>query len=323
MHLNLPQNHSKFFYDHYLIIYMRRIIFFITLVLSLNIYLNAHQGYGIVMDQYGNIYFTDIHRQTIWKIDKNNDLTPLAREKWSHQLWMENDGSLFFTNEEEISGKQGYSLWRLDNSKLEQIIPPTLRPDFPNDIFIINAEGILYVADNTQIYSKNAAEKFEVLNLYQKKSPEEKAILKGIRAITRGPDGAIYLTDRDAVKKIDKWEVETIAVNLISANPTNIPIKNAPNPESINRLFGLTIDKDSNVYAAYFGNSQILKISNKGNVSVFYDSEPPWSPVGVTIDFEDLIIKEHAFIENKGWIGPRIIRLSSEGKKETLIELKD
>lgn len=286
--------------------------------------LDAHQGYGIALDQSGNIYFTDIHRQTIWKLNQENQLEPLATQKWSHQLWLENDGSLLFTNEEEIDGKRAYSLWRLDNSgNLKQIIPPTLRPEFPNDIFVTDSNGNIYIASNDQIYLRNTSGKFEAIELQQKDSPNDKATFNGIRSMTSGSNGAIYLADGDAVKKIVKNEVETIASNLIYPDPVNIPIRNAPHPQSINRLFGLAIDEYENIFVAYFGNSQILRISNKSDVSIFYHSEFPWSPVGVAIDNQDLIVKEHAFVENKGWIGPRIMRVPRDGKAKIIFELKD
>lgn len=282
----------------------------------------AHPGYGIVADGQGNIYFTDISRQTIWKIDAGKKLQAIAKGKWSHQLWMDGSSNLYFTDEEEIDGQRGYSLWKFSaDGKLTELISPSLREDFPSDIFVIDDEGILYVADNTTIFWSRDYRRFQPLLVSGTTGGAQNPAFSGIRSMTVGADGWIYLVDDDKLKRITNEKAETISTGLIEENPPDIPIKNAPNPAAINRLFGLALDQDGAIYVAYFGNRRVLKISNKTEIEVYYKSEAPWSPAGVAVDGQGVIVKEHAFTEGAGWSGPRIIRIDDELKEEVLAEM--
>lgn len=284
----------------------------------------AHPGYGIVADGRGNIYFTDISRQTIWKIDPGKELQAIAQGKWSHQLWMDSNDNLYFTDEEEIEGQRGYSLWKFSaDGKITELISPRLREDFPGDIFVIDDEGTLYVANNTTIFWSRDYRRFQPLLVSGTTSGAQNPAFSGIHSMTFGADGWIYLVDQDKLKRVKNGKAETISTGLIEENPPDIPIRNAPNPSAINRLFGLALDQDGAIYVAYFGNRRVLKIPNKAEIEVYYKSEAPWSPAGVAVDGQGVIVKEHAFTEGAGWSGPRIVRINHELKEEVLVELKE
>ncbi|MBN2365076.1 MAG: hypothetical protein EH225_03105 [Calditrichaeota bacterium] len=296
----------------------------VTLVLVLLFFSagETHPGYGIVSDGKGKIYFTDIGRETIWKMDNNNIISTVTTGKWTHQLFLDSQNNLYFTDEESTDNQNGYSFWKIsETGTLTQLIPPRTRDNFPSDIFVMGDNGTLYVANNTTVFQSTDDNHFYPLSLADKNQPLEKAKFNSIYSMTMGRDNSIYLIDRDKLKRIRNGMVETIAADLIEENPSNLPIKNAPNIHSINRLFGLALDPDGNIYACYFGNRQVLKISNKRELSIFYQSENPWSPVGVVFDDRGLIVKEHGFTEKQGWIGPRIILLREDGEKEILAEI--
>ncbi|MEO5583783.1 MAG: hypothetical protein ABIR66_13925, partial [Saprospiraceae bacterium] len=59
------------------------ILVFVFLFLLVTTFMSAHPGSGIVIDQYGQIYFTDTGKG-IWKIDVRGNLTfiPASRFHW-------------------------------------------------------------------------------------------------------------------------------------------------------------------------------------------------------------------------------------------------
>lgn len=283
----------------------------------------AHPGYGIVTDNSGNIYFTDISRERIWKLDVNNSLQVIETGRWSHQLCIDNNANLYFTDEENINGQSGYSLWMFSaGGNLTELIPASLRKDFPNDVFAIDKDGRIYLATNTAIFRSQDYRHFQALSFIDTESPEKKVTFSGIRSMSIETDNRIYVVDGDKLRCIRDGQIETIISDLIVENPSHIPIKNAPNPDSINRLFGLTLDMSNNIYICYFGNRQVLRISNTGELNIYYQSESPWSPVGVVYDEQGLIVKEHGFLPKVGWIGPRILRIKKDGERLVLAELK-
>ncbi len=276
----------------------------------------AHQGYGILIDESENIFFTDIARQTIWKIDKNKKLIPLAKNFWSHQICFDKSQNLYFTNEEFVNGKNGHSLWSISKSgDLKQVIPPTSRDKFISDIFLVSENEELVMASNTKLFSSPNLENLDSLSIL-------KEGFESIRSIFHLND-KIYVVDGDKIKILTNGKVVTLTENLVEEDLSKISMNFISNPRPINRLFGLAVDESENVYISYFGNSQILKIAPNGEKSIFYESKDFWSPVGVAIAKDGLILKESKFVKNVGWIGPKIIKISWDKKVEEILELKD
>ncbi|KAA3602051.1 MAG: hypothetical protein DWQ06_07505 [Calditrichaeota bacterium] len=289
-------------------------LFFLLLLFCFEVF--AHQGFGILVDESENIFFTDISRQTIWKIDKNKNLIPLAKEFWSHQICFDKSQNLYFTNEEVVKGKNGHSLWKLSKSgNLKQVIPPTSRDKFISDIFLVSENEELVLATNSKLFFAPNLENLESLSIL-------KEGFESIRSIFNFGD-KIYVVDGDKIKILSNEKVVTLAENLVEKDVSNISMNFIPNPKTINRLFGLAVDESENVFVAYFGNSQILKIDSKGEKSVFYQSKDSWSPVGIAISENGLVVKESKFVEKVGWLGPKIIKVSWDKKVEEILKLKD
>ncbi|OLD78061.1 MAG: hypothetical protein AUI33_03830 [Ignavibacteria bacterium 13_1_40CM_2_61_4] len=80
-------------------------------------------------------------------------------------------------------------------------------------------------------------------------------------------------------------------------------------------LAGLSIDSIGNVYVADAGNRRLLKINSGGKVDAVLRSDPPYFPNGVaTTPAGDVYVMEVGFALPSKWSGPRIRRISSDGK---------
>lgn len=278
----------------------------------------AHPGHGLQTDMDGNFFFTDIARQTIWRADASGHLTALATGIWSHQLWRGPDGALYFTDEEQVAGEPGYSLHRLDMDGVhDTLIAPVGRHAVPSDIFTLNTAGDLFIAGNQALFRGTPLLPLTPLALTRDDRPFRS---EGVRSLLATFDGRLVVVDRDRLLAVSAdGAVTLLGDGLLRDNPSNIPIPDAPNPESINRLFGACADAAGGFYVAYFGNRQVLRVGPDGTIAALYTAEAPWSPVGVAMAGPDLIIKEHGFVAERGWIGPRLQRLAADGVVRTIV----
>jgi hypothetical protein len=130
-----------------------------------------------------------------------------------------------------------------------------------------------------------------------------------------GPDGSLYMTDGTSVRKLTKDGVlKTLTGKLSVEKPADNPMGSGPEI----RLLGLTLDAQGNVLAADYSNRRVLKIAPDGKTSTMMQTEPPWSPSGVAVSGNDLYILEVGFTPPRTYIGPRVRKLSSDGKVSVL-----
>src|SRR6185503_1825840 len=96
---------------------------------------SAHPGSGIVIDKYGQVYFTDTG-QGVWKIDKQGKLTAIPASLF-HWMTIDEDGSY-------AESPKRFGEW------FERVTPEGSKPvlimssDFP---LTINKDGYIYYAD--------------------------------------------------------------------------------------------------------------------------------------------------------------------------------
>ena len=107
----------------------------LMLCLFLETSASAHPGSGIVIDKYGNIFFTDTG-MGVWKIDTQGKLTYLPAQLFH---WMAIDEAGYFAGSPKNFGE-----W------FERVTPQNSKPvlimcsDFP---LTVNRDGNIYYAD--------------------------------------------------------------------------------------------------------------------------------------------------------------------------------
>jgi hypothetical protein len=139
----------------------------------------------------------------------------------------------------------------------------------------------------------------------------------GINAMRFGPDGSIYVVDGDAIRRVSlDGKVTTLSRDIKVEKPEDQPFDNG-NPSVSNRLYGLDVGRDGAVYVAYHGNRRVLKL-NGSKAEVVYRSTKPWSPVGVALWDEKIVIKESGLEPGSSQAGPRIRLLRPDGTLTTI-----
>ena len=294
----------------------------------------AHPGYGLETDSKGNAYFTDVHTKTVWKLEAEGELTPLVKDVWAHALCVDAADRVWI--EVEVNNTQ-YSVLRVDSDGGDRtrILGPMERGlEFHGASFLADAEGNLF-------YPHSDPPNFWNLGVRRRASDGTTTLIaggdepgdqdgaghtarfRGIDSMRFDPEGRILVLDVDRIRRVDRdGTVTTLARDLRELAPEHQPFNNG-NPRVSNRLYGFDAAPDGRLVVAYHGNRRVWNIDPEGEQTVLYQSEAPWSPVGVCFDGTDVLIKESALEPGSDRTGPRIRRLGADGLAVTLVELND
>jgi hypothetical protein len=272
---------------------------------------NAHPGSGIVVDAQGQVYFVDTD-QGVWKLDTKHRLT-LVHTLPYH--WMALDEKGHFAE----SGTLG----EFDRGSFERVTPGGTIPaliissDYP---IAIGADGGLYYVPYNRSGPRELVRRTPdgQRSVFARIPTEagEKPML-WVNGIATGPDGALYATDNDAIRKIDRSGNVSVFRDAIQASECADPLPGTP---KLPYLRGLAVARDGIVYAAANGCRSLIAIPAKGPTRTVLKAERPWSPTGVALSGDNIYVLEYLHTpgdNRKEWI-PRVRKIAANGKISTL-----
>ncbi len=276
----------------------------------------AHEGWGIVVDKNGQVYFSDIPTNTIWKITLKGELKIAAPNQHSHALIKGGDGNIYGTHE---NGR----LWKISADEyFSEILPPA--SDFPLNLhcFIIDGNGNIFSMNTGSVQSGNI--------MLLKRTPDGtittvaggkkgykdgngiEAQFKGIDGMAWGIDSSLYLTDGPYVRKVTMDGV----VSTIGGKLTYEKLGED--------LMGITTTLLGELLVADYSSRRILKINKEEKIQTIFKSGSIWSPTGIAVFENEIYVLEHLRMElvvlgNIG-IDPyvRIRKISVNGNVSTL-----
>jgi hypothetical protein len=267
----------------------------------------AHPGSGIVIDEYGQIYFTDTGKG-VWKIDLKGQLSYIPASRFH---WMSIDPSGYFAGSPKNFG-QYFERVTAQNSK------PTLVmcSDFP---LVVNKDGNIYYADTRQHSAKII-----------RRTPDGKEsvfmsdrIFEFINGMAVGQDSSIYITESsnpnaNTIRKISLKGQMSIVATFVGKNASDLPLETTPS-----YCRGLFIDSTGNSYVAATGSRSVVKINPQGKIETILQEQSPWTPTGVTIFKGEVYVLEWHDVpaslleERTAWI-PRVRKIDRNGKITTV-----
>jgi hypothetical protein len=235
---------------------------------------STHPSVGIVQDRRGNIYYTDTKQ--VFRIAPDGKLTIAVPNVHTHELALDKDDNLFGEHLwylGDASNKWMHRVWRMkpDGSVADVV---TAREGFMSDYSLVrDLAGNHYWADrrgSTSIRKK--APTGAVVTLADKGFGD-------VQWMTVGADGAVYLIDQGALKKITPAGVTTTVVPVVTslASPP-------PNARDRHYQMGLFAGKDGSVYVAVPSEKLVVQVDPNGVQSVAARSQSGWMPSGVLID---------------------------------------
>lgn len=269
----------------------------------------AHEGWGVVSAPGGRIYFTDVQRRIVWRLEPDGRLEPALEEVCAHALVTIADGSVYGagTSGDPPAGRA----WRIDPDGRVHVLAAAAErgPGFRS--FLIDTDGTIYSS------APGAAGQADLLR--RRPGGAIDRVAGGFTAIDGmawSPDGAILLTDGPHLKYVSAdGTVETLGGGALSE------------PRGSADLAGVTTDGSGGAFVADFAGGRLLDVGRRSGVAVEYASDAPWSPAGVARDAQGLVVLEHLAPR---WsrlarlqVGPylRVRRLGVDGQVITLAVL--
>jgi sugar lactone lactonase YvrE len=272
---------------------------------------SGHPGSGIVVDDQGNVYFTDMGRG-VGRIDPQGKLTYVGKTHGGHWLCLDPAGSFSHTQPRYF----------------ERITPDGAKPalifaDGGSPIAVLRDDFLYYASNDEsmtpgglQVTRQSPAGEVSIFPPDGKKTTEA----LGITGLAPGPDGALYIASPSAVTKLKMDGTFTILAQSMELKDCDVdyPDNNPRNP--LPYLRGLAVAADGTVFAAGTGCHAVVKITPDGNVKTVLKAERPWSPTGVALHLRDVYILEYTNANggpNEGWRA-RVRKLAPDGKVTTL-----
>ena len=301
----------------------------VTFYLCLAPSAEAHPATGIVIDRAGNVYFSDL--ETIWKISADGKLTVFLagqRGRHVHELAIDEQDNIFGGDVSYNPVSKGWpsAIWKMTpDGKITYLLETTETPPRGMSVWRDRAGNSYWVDQNNHTKTQT---------LLLRRTPEGlvttlaggayghadgrgmAAKFSSIGGMAFGPDGNLYLSDSASIRKVTmEGIVTTIASGLDFRDGKDQPRFLSGLSGS---LTGLTVARDGSVYVADSGNRRLLKVTPEGKTEVILRTEPPFFPNGVAAAGNDLYVLEVGLTLPNISSGPRVRKISGDGKQTIL-----
>ena len=245
------------------------------------------------------IYFLDTGAG-VWKIDAHGTLTQIPSQRFH---WMTLDASDAFRTAQPPSGPG----WEID--RVSTTPPLLIASDFP---IVMGLDGDLY-------YPSQGSKDLRILRMMPSGQSVVLATLPPTTAhgpldhlngLATGPDGSLYYTEDDAIRRITpQGQVSAVVKDLVLTGCAPIPGNEGP------FLRGLAVDAHGTIYVAASGCGRVLKVTPDGHVSTVIQLRSPWSPTAVALFGNEIYVEEYlhtAAEDRRAWV-PRVRKIASSG----------
>ena len=287
----------------------------------------AHPAWGIRVTSEGEIYFADVERDRIWKINQRGTLVAVLKGKHSHDLWLDRAGNLFgeHTVQDAAADKPWQrSLWHFneDGRLIELGVPPRgagLARDAAGNQFSVESDAqtmrLLRRAPDGQVTVLAGGARGDA------DGPGAQARFSLLEAMAVGDDGTLYVRDNACIRRVTlSGEVTTIGGNPLAGVPRGAqPL-----------ILGLAVDARGNVFVADTEQGVVRRLGANGSVETVLATGSFWCPAGVTVVNDELYVLEtisqsvlRSLLIGSG-IGPylRVQKLTASGRVQTLATVR-
>ena len=268
----------------------------------------AHPGSGILVDRLGQVYFIDTG-SGLWKIDTRGGLSHLSPLR-NH--WLAIDPNDRFT-QSRLPTDQGRD-WVITAAGSSPTI--LISTDFP---LVMGQDGNLYYPSaresNVRILRTGATGVTSTFVTLPRSVAG--AALGWINGITTGPDGSVYYTEDNAVRRIaaDRRITTVATVSALARGPA------IPGNDKHPYLRGLKVDPNGVMYVADTGDARVLKITPEGKIATLVQLESPWAPTDVAVFGDVVYVLEflHTPSDDRLEWMPRVRKITPDGRSTVIL----
>jgi sugar lactone lactonase YvrE len=275
----------------------------------------AHPSSGIVVDQQGNVFFSDLSRGVL-KVDPQGKVTSIS-EEGGHWLALDIDGSF-----SRLQFEKSLHWPRWFKRRTPAGVRPALITDGGSPLVVAEDGKLYYVCDDERMIpgglqlARLTPDGKETLVSPSLRPMSER--MGGIKGLATGPDGSLFLSFPQAVLRVARDGTFSTLLNPVVAPDCD---KHPPTIQDAPSLRGLAIDARGIVYVAATGCRCVLKITPDAKVATVLKAESPWAPCGVALHGDDIYVLEHINPNSEAhedW-PPRVRKVERDGKVTTLV----
>ncbi len=251
---------------------MRKIII-LVLVQAFCCLAEAHPGIGIVSDNRGNIYYTDL--KNIWKITADGSRSIVVHNVHSHELSIDEEGNLYGEHlwyNGETANTWGHYVWCFHRDGRLTKIVESKEGFLENYGFLRDSAGNVYWVER---FTESR---------FKKKTPQGVITTVGtgkfadIRWSYCNKAGTLFFADEDKLYRLTQDGKFTLLASNLDEKGCCMNIGER------RELYGIWTDRQGNIYIAIYNKKEIKRISPAGKIDVVYTSILPWTPVAGLFD---------------------------------------
>src|SRR5438128_4524297 len=217
---------------------------------------SAHPSSGIVVDEQGNVFFSDLDRGVL-KIDARGKVTTVFPKEGGHWLALDASGSF---SKVDFEKSPHWPRW------FKRRTPADVRPAIISDggsPLVVAPDGNLYYVCNDermipggqQIARLTPDGKETLLSPGLHRMADE---MGGIKGLAVGPDGSFFISYPKAVLRVARDGTFTTLLNPVVAPDCD---RHPPSIQDAPSLRGLVVDAHGVVYAAATGCRCVIKVT--------------------------------------------------------------
>lgn len=258
-----------------------------------------HPGVGIVLDQQGNVFYTDLAQ--VWRIAPDGSRSIAVPNVHTHELCLDREGNLYGEHlwyEGEASDRWGHYVWRRrPDGVVEKLLGP--REGFLTDYsFVRDGAGVMYWVDRAR--NEIRARRPDGAVTTRTRHP-----FRQVGWMTATPEGTLYLTDAGDLLRVDVEGRVTVAAGSLHERSLT-----QPHVGERHNLMGLWVDSVENVYVAVWGGRVVKRVAPDGTVAVVARSTLGWGPTGGLVGPEG----ELWILETSVTNSVRVRRIGADGR---------
>jgi hypothetical protein len=278
---------------------MKRLLAILGLIL-LPAAATAHPAWGIVADTRGNVFYSDLKQ--VWMLEPTGRTTVVVPNVHTHELCLDTDDTLYGEHlwyEGDRTGRWGHRVWKRTRDGMITDVIPATEGFRRNYSFVRDRTGSMYwPADPTG--NENGAR-----TTIFKRTPDGtvRMLASGftsIRVIAATSEGIVYALDAGRLQRVaadGSWK--TMASDLeeqrgLVARAMGLVERAAGRDPLRHAVMGIWPGANGHVYLANTGASAVKRVSPEGRVETVYRSSAPYSPTGVTVAKDTILVLESA-----------------------------
>lgn len=260
----------------------------LCLAFAFHTWASAHPANGIVVDKSGNVLFSDVSRNVVWRLDRVGRVTRYLERLHSHGLYLDSLDNLYGEHIEYRANEEAfyYSYWvKPPSGPLRWLGPPVKGRNRP---FISGPRGerYLWVGDNNR-RDRSALLRFlpngQVDTLISGPyglvdGPLSQARLGAVSDHTVAPNGDIVLADEHSLRVISNGRLRTL-VSEPAGKPNGL-LQNELGWKG-NLMFAIRVRRDGSIMVANYGNGRVSEWARDRGLRLLYSSSATWTPVGL------------------------------------------